>query len=124
MQPRDRRLTLVLIGLAAVAWLVVGVVLVTQDPRADVGIRYLGAALIGVAAGLTSAPLFWLAGFARQHRISFKGDWQRALRRGGWVGGVIGLVVLLRLEGVFEPPIALFLAALAIVAEVSLSARR
>jgi hypothetical protein len=124
MEARDRRASLGLFALAAAAWLVVGVVLLTQDPNADVGIRYAGAGLIGLAAGLTAGPLFWLAGFARQRRISFRGDWQRAARRGAWVGGVVGLIVLLRVEGLFQPQVGLFVIALAIVAEVSLSTRR
>lgn len=124
MEGSDRRASLVLLAAAVVAWLAVAVVLLTQDPNADVGIRYAGAGLIGLAAGLTAAPLFWLAGFARQRRISFLGDWLRAARRGAWVGGVVGLVVLLRVEGLFQPQVGLFVLALAVVAEVSLSTRR
>ncbi len=124
MEARDRRANVALLAAAGLAWLAVVVVLVTQDPTADARIRYLGGGLIGLASGLTAIPAFWLIGFARQRRISFLGDWVRAVRRGAWVGGVIGLVVLLRLEGLFQPQIALFVAALAIVAEVSLSARR
>ena len=124
MEVRDRRASVALFGLAVLAWVAVAGVLVTLDPRSDPAVRYGGATLIGAAAGLTAAPLFWLAGFARQGRISFRGDWARAARRAAWVGGVIGLIVLLRLEGLFQPQIALFVIALAVVAEVSLSARR
>lgn len=124
MEARDRRANLALFVAAALAWLAVVVVLVTQDPTADPRIRYAGAGLIGLASGLIAVPAFWLIGFARQRRIAFLGDWVRAVRRGAWVGGVVGLVVLLRLEGLFQPQIALFVAALAIVAEVSLSTRR
>jgi hypothetical protein len=123
MEARDRRATLGLVVAAVAAWLAVAVVLLTQDPNADVGVRYAGAAVIGLAAGLSAAPLFWLAGFARQRRISFRGDWIRAARRGAWVGGVVGLIVLLRIEGLFQPQVGLFVIALAIVAEVSLSSR-
>lgn len=124
MEARDRRANLGLFVAAAVAWLAVAVVLLTQDPLADVGVRYAGAALIGLALGLTTTPLWWLAGFARQRRIAFRGDWGRAVRRGAWVAGVSGLIVLLRLEGLFQPQVGLFVIALAIVAEVSLSTRR
>ena len=124
MQARDRRLTLALVVMAAASWLVVAAVLLTQDPRADPGIRYLGAAVLGLALAVTCAPLFWLASFVRQQRISFRGDWLRAARRGAWVGGVAGLIVLLRLEGLFQAQLALFVIALAVVAEVSLSTRR
>jgi hypothetical protein len=124
MEARDRQLTLALFGAGLVAWLAVAAVLLTLDPRSGIGVRYLGAGLIGLAFGLTAAPLFWLASFARQRRIAYRGDWPRALRRGAWVGGVAAVVVLLQLEGLFQLPIGLFLVALVVVAEVSLSARR
>lgn len=124
MEARDRRYNLVLFAAAVAAWVGVAIVLLTQDPRADPGIRYLGAGLIGLAVALTSAPLLWLLAFARQRRIAYRGDWPRALRRGAWIGGYVGVITVLRLEDLFELPIALFLAALIIVAEVSLSGRR
>lgn len=124
MEARDRRLTLGLFAGAVAAWIAVAVVLLNLDPRGDVGARYLGAGLIGLAAGLTSAPLFWLLGFARQRRIAYRGDWQRALRRGAWVAFLVAVILVLRFEGLFQLPIALFLAALVAVAEASLSARR
>lgn len=124
MEARDRRRNLILFGAAVVAWVAVGVVLLGLDPRTGPGTRYLGAGLIGAAAGLTTAPLFWLLSYARQRRIPYRGDWARALRRGAWVAGVVGVIVLLRLEGLFQLQVGLFLAALAVVAEVSLSARR
>jgi len=123
MEGRDRRLALVLFAGAAAAWLAVGAVLLSLDPRADVGTRYLGAGTLGLAFGLTAAPLFWLLAYARQRRIAYRGDWTRALRRGAWVAGLVGVVVFLRLEGLFQLPIGLFLAALVVVAEVSLSGR-
>jgi hypothetical protein len=124
MEPRDRRVSLALVGLAAGAWLVVGLVLLTLDPQADPLIRYGGAGLIGLAVGLTAVPLFWLYRFARQRRIAFRGDWSVAARRGAWVGGVVAVIVLLRLEGLFQPQVGLFLAALAVIAELTLSSRR
>lgn len=124
MEARDRRYNLALFAAAVLAWIGVAVVVLTQDPRTDPGVRYLGAGLIAIAVALTTAPLFWLLAFARQRRIAYLGDWPRALRRGAWVGGYIGLVAALRLEGLFQLPIALFVAALVIVAEVSLSGRR
>jgi hypothetical protein len=124
MEPRDRRASLTLIGAAAVAWIAVGAVLVSFDPRTSAVVRYAGAALIGTALALTLMPLFWLAAFARQGRIAFLGDWLRAARRGAWVGGVVGVTAALRLEGMFQLPVSLFLAVLATIAEVTLSARR
>jgi hypothetical protein len=124
MEARDRRANLALFAAAAVAWLAVGFVVLTLDPRTNPAIAYLGAGLMGLAFGLTTMPLFWLAGFARQRRIAYLGDWLRAIRRGAWVGGLVALLVLLRVEHLFQPPVALFFVALVIVAEIALSSRR
>jgi hypothetical protein len=75
-----------------------------------------------VAAGLTAAPLFWLMSFARHRRIAYRGDWLRAGRRGVWVGILVAVLVIMRLNGILQPQIALFLVALALVAEVTLTA--
>jgi hypothetical protein len=122
MTARDRRLTLALFGLAAIAWVVVAVVGMTIDPLETSSGGFIGAAALAVAAALTAAPLFWLAWFARQRRIAYHGDWPRALRRGAWVGILVGAFVVMRLNGIFQPEIGLFLGALALVAEVTLSA--
>ena len=122
MLPRDRRLNLVLFGLAALAWVGVALVAVNVDPRSSPNAGFLGAGALAVAAAATAAPLLWLAGFARQRRISYRGDWLRALRRGAWIGVLVGLFVVMRINGIFQPQIALFFVALAIVAEVTLTA--
>ena len=124
MEPRDRLAALGLLVAAAVAWLIVAVLLTSRDPVDDPDARVAGALAIGLALGLTAAPLFWLAGFARQRRIVYAGDWTRALRRGGWVGAAAAIIVLLRVEGVLQLPIALFVVALVVVAEVAISGRR
>ena len=124
MTPRDLRLSLLLIGAATVAWLLVGWVFVNLDPRVRPASEVAGAVAIGVAGGLTSTPLFWLASFARQRRIAYRGDWTRAARRGLWVASLSAGLILLRLEGQFQLPVAIFLVALAAIAEVTLSARR
>lgn len=121
MEARDRRFSLVLFGLAVAAWAVVGIVALTVDPLATPGAGFVGAAAVGSAAGLTAAPLFWLVGFARQRRIAYRGDWARAVRRGAWVGILVVVFVVMRLNGVFQPQIGLFIIALALVAEVTLS---
>ena len=121
MTSRDRRLSLALFVAAVVAWVVVGVVGTTVDPISTPGGGYIGAAALAIAAALTAAPLFWLAGFARQRRIAYRGDWWRALRRGAWVGLLVGVFVIMRLNGIFQPEIGLFLVALALVAEVTLT---
>jgi hypothetical protein len=69
-------------------------------------------------------PLFWLAVFARHRRIAYRGDWLRAIRRGAWVGVVVFVLVVLRLQGLFQLPVALFILAMVIVAEAALSADR
>jgi hypothetical protein len=84
----------------------------------------VGAALIGLALGLTATPLFWLAVFGRHRRVSYRGDWTRAGRRGFWVGIVSGIFILLRLEGALQLPIALFIIVMVLVAEATLSAER
>lgn len=121
MQPRDRRFALALLGVAAAAWAVVAVVLLNLDPRADTGAGFLGAGAVGVAVAATFAPLLWLVAFARQRRIAYRGDWTRAIRRGAWLGLLVAVFVVMRINGVFQPQIGLFFAALALVAEVTLS---
>jgi hypothetical protein len=122
MEGRDRRRVLLLIGLAAVAWAGVATVLVLVDPLASSAAGFAGAGAFGAAAALTTAPLFWLVSFARHNRIAYRGDWWRALRRGVWVGALVTVFVIMRVNGIFQPPIALFFIALAIVAEVTLTA--
>ena len=122
MDTRDRRRSLLLFGLAALAWAIVGVVLVSVDPFATATAGYVGAGALGAAAALTTAPLFWLVAFARHKRIAYRGDWLRALRRGAWVGALVAVFVIMRVNDIFQLPIALFFIALAIVAEVTLTA--
>lgn len=122
MDRRDRRLSLLVFGLAAVAWVAVGAVVLLVDPLSSTNAGLAGAGVMGLAAGLSAAPLFWLVSFARHKRIAYRGDWLRALRRGAWVGGLVAVIVIMRLNGILQLPIALFLIALAIVAEVTLTA--
>ena len=124
MEARDRLMNLGFFGAAFVVWVLVGLVVLTQDPIAVPGAGFLGASLMGLAMGLTMIPLFWLTAFGRHKRIAFQGDWIRAVRRGGWVGLIVMLLVVLRLQGVLELPIALFMMALVVVAESTLSAER
>jgi hypothetical protein len=124
MELRDRTANLALFGAAVLAWLAVLVVLMTRDPLEESSAGFLGAVMIGIAAGLTTIPLFWLAAFARHGRIALRGDWTRAIRRGAWVALVVGVLVVLRIEGAFQWPIALFIVAMVVVAEASLSVDR
>jgi hypothetical protein len=122
MDARDRRRSLALFAAAAAAWVVVGVIALTVDPLSSSTAGFAGAAGLGIAVGLNAAPLFWLAAFARQRRIAYRGDWLRAIRRGAWAGALVAVFVVMRLNGLFQPQIGLFLIALAIVAEVTLTA--
>lgn len=124
MEARDRLANLGLFAAAAVAWVLVGLVVTTRDPRLDPGAGIVGAVLIGVALGVTTIPLFWLAVFGRHRRIAYHGDWMRAARRGGWVMVVSAVFVGLRLQGAFQLPIALFIVAMVLVAETTLSVER
>jgi hypothetical protein len=124
METRDRRVNLALFAAAAIAWLAVGGVVLYLDPRVSTANGFIGAGVMGLAMGLTTAPLFWLAVFSRHRRIAYRGDWPRAARRGAWVAILVALFVVMRIEGVFQPAIGLFLAAMVLVAETTLSAQR
>ena len=124
MESRDRLANLAVFGSAALAWILVGLVVTTRDPRLDPSAGFIGAGLIGLAVGLTTIPLFWLSVFARHGRIAYRGDWVRAVRRGGWVGLVVAVLVVLRIQDLFQPAIALFVLAMVLVAEVTLSVER
>ena len=123
MRARDRRLALALLLIAALAWAVVGIIVTSLDPRGDATAAYMGAGALATAAAATAAPLLWLLAFARQRRIAYRGDWLRAGRRAAWIGLLVAVFVVMRVNGVFQPEIGLFLAALALVAEVTLSRR-
>ena len=124
MDARDRLTNLGLFAAAGVAWILVALVVTTRDPRADVTAGYVGALLIGLAIGLTITPLVWLATFARNRRIAYAGSWTRAIRRGGWAAIVTAVFVVLRLQQLFVLPLALFILALVVLAEVVLSIER
>ena len=124
MERRDRLANLGLLVAAVVAWILVAILVTTRDPYADPMAGYVGALLIGLAVGVTAIPLCWLIVFARHRSIAYQGDWFRATRRGGWVGLFVAAIVVLRLVDAFQPAIVVFLAAIFIVAELTLSAER
>ena len=124
MEARDRLTNLAFFAAAGLIWLLVAVIVTTRDPRTDPTAGPIGALLIGLAIGLTTVPLFWLAVFGRHRRIAYRGDWTRAARRGGWVAIVTAAFVILRLQQVFQPSIGLFIVALVVLAEVTLSVER
>jgi hypothetical protein len=124
MEARDRLTNLAFFAGAGVVWILVALVLTTRDPRIDTAAGFIGALLIGLAVGLTMTPLLWLTIFARHRRIAYRGDWSRAVRRGGWVAIVTAVFVILRLQQSFVPPLALFIVALVVLAETVLSVER
>ena len=124
MEARDRLANLGFFAAAGVVWVLVALLVTTRDPRVDPAAGSIGALLIGLALGLTTVPLFWLAVFGRHRRIAYRGDWTRAVRRGGWVAIVAVAFVLLRLQQVFQLSIALFIIALVVLAEATLSVER
>ena len=124
MEARDRLTNLGFFAGAGVVWILVALVVTTRDPRVDPVAGFVGALLIGLAIGLTVVPLFWLAIFARHRRIAYRGDWTRAVRRGGWASVVTAVFVILRLEQAFVPALALFILALVVLAEAVLSVER
>ena len=124
MEARDRTANLACFAAAAVVWILVALVVTTRDPSVDRSAGFVGAILIGLAVTLTIVPLAWLTVFGRHRRIAYQGDWLRAVRRAAWVGIVVAVLVVLRVQGLLELPIALFMIALVIVAEATLSAER
>ena len=124
METRDRMANLAVFGAAAIVWVLVALVVTTRDPIEDPTAGFVGAALIGLAVGLTVVPILWLVVFGRHRRIAYHGDWMRAARRGGWIGLIVAVFIVLRLQGALELPIALFIVALAAVAEATLSVER
>lgn len=124
MDARDRTANLAFFAAAAIAWVVVAIIVTTRDPIEDSTAGFLGAACIGIAIALTLVPVLWLTVFGRHGQIAYRGDWIRAIRRAAWVGIVVAVLIVLRLQGLLELPIALFMIALAVIAEVTLSAER
>jgi NO-binding membrane sensor protein with MHYT domain len=124
MELRDRTGNYFFLLLAIAAWAVVFAVVTTTYPRENPTSGLVGAGAIGLACGVTAVPFFWLAAFARHRRIAFRGDWSRAIRRGAWVAMVVAILVALRIQGVLSLPIAIFVAALVVLAEMILSAER
>ncbi len=124
MEDRDRTVAIALIVLAVGCWAGVGVLVTRVSPVGQVEVQLTGAALIGLACGVTAVPLAWLAAFGRHRRVAYRGDWTRAARRGLWVALVVALLVALRTQQAFSMPIALFVVVMVVFVEVSLSVGR
>lgn len=124
MNSRDRQVNAGLLVAAAVTWAALVYVLVTFSPVGNAAVLLAGALLMGMAVALTLVPLLWLAGFARNRSIAYRGDWWRAARRGLLAGFVVALFVLLRGQDELSLPLAVFILAMAALAEVTLTLRR
>lgn len=120
----DRLANLGLFTVALATWASFAVIVVTFDPRADATVLLAGALTLGAAVAGTLAPLLWLVGFALQGRIAFRGDWWRATRRAALVGLIVAIFVILRGEQALNLPLALFVVAMAVLVELTLSLRR
>jgi hypothetical protein len=123
MYERDRSFNLGLLSAAVAAWIAVALLVTTEYPDTPL-VQVVGAGLIGLALGLTCMPLCWLAAFGIHRRIAYRGDWGRAVRRGAGIGGLVALFLVLREFNAFSVPIALFVTAMALFVEVSLSVDR
>ncbi len=123
MSGRDRAANLGLLALAGLAWVVAALLLSTRYPDSPL-VQIGGAGLIGLALGLTGAPLAWLAAFALHRGIAYRGDWRKAVRRGAWVGLLAAFFLVLREQGAFSLPVALFVCAMALFVEAGLSVER
>ncbi|MDQ3493534.1 MAG: hypothetical protein M3452_09795 [Chloroflexota bacterium] len=124
MYARDRLLNVSLLLAAVAAWLAVAWLLTSLSPRDDPRLQAAAALLLGVAVAVTLLPLFWLASFARRHRIAYRGDWSRAGRRALLTGAVVTVLLLLRVLGAFSMPIGAFVVAMALFIELIATARR
>ncbi|HVM30575.1 MAG TPA: hypothetical protein VM305_07385 [Candidatus Limnocylindrales bacterium] len=124
MNRSDRLANAALLAGAALAWIAVVFVVLNLDPRGDPAVLFSGALLLGSAIALTLTPMLWLGQFARSRRIAYRGDWWRAARRGLLVAFVVSLLVVLRGQGELGLPLTLFILAMAVLAEVTLSLRR
>jgi len=124
MAARDRFANMFFIVAALAAWLMVAQFVTTTYPRESPTTGLVGAGFIGLACGLTSVPVFWLLAFAGHRRIALLGDWGRAMRRGLWAALVTALFVALRVQGVLNLPIAVFVIVLVLLAEIMLSMER
>jgi len=120
----DRLANVGLLAIALAAWAAVALILVTSDPRTDAAVLLAGALALGGAVVVTLAPLLWLVGFALQGRIAYRGDWWRAARRAALVGLIVVIFVVLRGEQALNLPLALFVVAMAVLVELTLSLRR
>ena len=123
MNRADRLLNVSLFATAIAAWLAVAYVFVNHFPTENATALLAGTLFLAAAIGLTAAPLFWSGSFVLANRIAYRGSWWRAGRRAALCGLVVALFVLMRGQGVFSVPLALFVVAMAVLVELTLSLR-
>lgn len=124
MNRADRLTNVGLLTVALAAWVAVALIMVTFDPRANASVLLAGALTLGAALTGTLTPLLWLVGFALQGRIAYRGDWWRAARRAALVGLIVAIFIVLRGEEALNLPLALFVVAMAVLVELTLSLHR
>jgi hypothetical protein len=123
VKSRDRWISVGLFGAAAVAWVAAIYVMTTYDPR-ETGVALLaGAGALGAALALTVAPVLWIAVYVNYRQIGYRGSWGRAGRRAALIGLVVATLVVMRAQGAFSLPIVLFVVAMAVLVELTLSLR-
>ena len=123
MNRRDRYASLALFALAALSWVAAGYVLTTFYPEDSPATFIAGAFLLGTALALTLAPVLWMASFIWSRHIAYRGSWWRAARRAAIVGFVVAMFVLMRGQDAFSVPLALFVVAMALLVELTISRR-
>ena len=125
MEARDRLANLGLFAAAAVVFGLALLVVQTRDPRSTRPPGTSARCCSGCRSASRPRSLFWLAVFARHRRIAYRGDWARAIRRGGWV---VPRDRPLRRpppqQGLLSRRSRLFILALVVVAEATLSVER
>jgi hypothetical protein len=119
----DRLANICLLVLAVAAWGAVVYLFMSYPPTESATSLLAGGLLLGTAVGLTLAPVFWLVAFVRNNRIAYRGSWWRAGRRAALCGLVVSLFVLIRGQGMFSVPLMLFIVAMAVLVELTLSLR-
>ena len=112
-----------LFGVAAAAWSGFAYVLFNFYPTQNAEALLAGAVVLGVAIASTLAPVLWLISFTLSRRIAFRGAWWRAGRRAALAALIATMFVLMRGQGSFSVPLALFVVTMAVLVELTLSLR-
>ncbi len=119
----DRVLNLGLFIAAVAAWSALAYVFLNYYPTESAAALLGGALLVGAAIGFTAVPLFWIGSFVRTNRIAYRGSWWRAGRRAALCALVAALFVLMKGQDVFSIPLAMFVVAMAVLVELTVSLR-